>query len=83
MFNNQKFNLIPANINNKSFLLYSKYNPIRDSEAFAEEAYDENVESYFIYGFGLGYHINALEKLIAANDKKISFRKNSWNLNIY
>lgn len=80
MLNNQNFSLIPtkqsnmptiqATIDNKSFFLYSKYNPNRDSKAFAEEIYDENVEVYLIYGIGLGYHINALEELIKTNGKK-------------
>lgn len=60
---------IQADVDNKSFLLYSKYNPIRDSKAFAEEVYDENAEIYFIYGLGLGYHINELEDKINANSK--------------
>ncbi len=57
-------------IGNKSYLLYSKYNPTRDSKAFAEEFYDENIENYLIYGLGLGYHINELENLIKINGNK-------------
>lgn len=54
---------------NKKILLYSKYNPIRDSRAFAEETYDINTENYFIYGLGLGYHINELEDILIKQDK--------------
>ena len=35
---------IQATIEDKRFYLYSKYNPIRDSEAFAEEAYDKKYQ---------------------------------------
>lgn len=74
MLRNQSFNLIPTkvpkmptvqvNMGDKSFMLYSKYDPSRDSKAFAEEAYDENTENYIVYGLGLGYHISELEQLI-------------------
>lgn len=79
MLNNQNLNLITTKqpniptiqvtINNKSFFLYSKYDPNRDSKAFAEEVYDEDVETYLIYGLGLGYHIKELEDLINVNSK--------------
>lgn len=45
-------------IDGNKYLLYSKYNPTRDSKAFAEKHYSEHVENYLIYGLGLGYHIN-------------------------
>ena len=32
----------------KSYFLYSKYDPIRDSKIFAEEEYDENVDCYLV-----------------------------------
>lgn len=56
-------------IDNKTYMLYSKYNPIRDSQAFGEEYYDENIENYLVYGLGLGYHINELENLIIKSNK--------------
>ncbi len=78
MLNNQKLELIStkqrnmptiqATIDNKSYIFYSKYDPSRDSKAFAEEVYDKNIENYLIYGLGLGYHIGALEKLIKSKD---------------
>lgn len=60
---------VQANIDGKSYLLYSKYNPSRDSNVFAEEAYDESVKKYLVYGLGLGYHINELEDLVSGNCK--------------
>lgn len=76
---NHNFTLIPtrepsrptiqATIGDKSYLLYSKYNPRRDSEIFAEENYDTNGVNYFVYGLGLGYHINELENLIKLNNE--------------
>lgn len=79
MITNETYILIPtkqpnkptiqATLDNKNYLLYSKYNPTRDSQAFAEESYDENVENYLVYGLGLGYHINELEDLIITNSK--------------
>lgn len=35
-------------IDNKTYLLYSKYNPTRDSQVFAEESYDENIKNYLV-----------------------------------
>ncbi|NLY45154.1 MAG: motility associated factor glycosyltransferase family protein [Tissierella sp.] len=52
---------IQAILGEKSFYLYSKYDPMRDSNIFAEEEYDENVDNYLVYGLGLGYHIRQLE----------------------
>lgn len=61
---------IQATIEDKSYFIYSKYYPIRDSKIFAEECFDKNVGNYMVYGLGLGYHINELEDLIKANNKK-------------
>lgn len=58
---------VQAILGEKSFLLYSKYDPMRDSKIFAEEEYDESVDSYLVYGLGLGYHISQLEDLIKEN----------------
>ncbi|MFA7689035.1 MAG: 6-hydroxymethylpterin diphosphokinase MptE-like protein [Bacilli bacterium] len=62
---------IEANVEGKSLYLYSKYNPKRDSQAFAEAAYEKGVNNYLIYGLGLGYHINSLVKLIGNEDYHI------------
>jgi hypothetical protein len=92
MLNNQKLELIStkqpnmhtvkATIDNKSYLFYSKYDPNRDSKAFAEEIYDRNIENYLIYGLGLGYHINLLEDLINANGKSYHIYVIECNENI-
>lgn len=61
---------VQSTIGEKRILLYSKYNPTRDSKIFADEAYDGNAENYLIYGLGLGYHIYELENLLHINCKK-------------
>lgn len=80
MDNNTKYVLISTKetnrptvqviINYNKYLLYSKYNPTRDSKIFAEEFFDKNIENYLVYGLGLGYHINELEDLVIKVGKK-------------
>lgn len=55
---------IQANIAGKKLLLYSKYDPNRDSKAFADKVYEESVDNYLIYGLGLAYHVDALLELL-------------------
>lgn len=47
-----------------SSLMYSKYDPMREAEAWVEKLAEavDNVQHIFVYGFGLGYHV---ERLIA------------------
>jgi len=78
--NNHAYNIIETRISNmptikaiigdKSYFLYSKYDPIRDSKVFAEEEYDENIDCYLVYGLGFGYHIRQLEDLLKQNGRK-------------
>lgn len=74
---------IQANTGEKTILLYSKYNPNRDADAFAEEVYDEDTENYLIYGLGLGYHINSLEDRINAKGNKYHIYIIECNMDIY
>lgn len=77
--NNYKYNIINTKIPNmptvqavmgeKSYFLYSKYDPIRDSKIFAEEEYDKNIDQYLVYGLGFGYHITQLENLLNQNGR--------------
>lgn len=62
---------IEAEVEGKRIYLYSKYNPHRDSMAFAEGAYEKGVKNYLIYGLGLGYHIMSLVELIGEDDYHI------------
>ncbi|OEF97714.1 hypothetical protein BHF68_14035 [Desulfuribacillus alkaliarsenatis] len=50
----------------KEQLIHSKYNPIQEAEKFAN-AYVSNKKSYILYGFGLGYHVEALLNAIDVN----------------
>ena len=84
---------IKAEIENKTYFLYSKYNPDRDSQLFAEKNYDKDTKNYLVYGLGLGYHIIELENLVKQNQKHfhiyvvecnkdlINLVKNNINLN--
>lgn len=88
----QGMSTIQVTIGNNNYLLYSKYNPIKDSRAFAERCYDYSTENYLVYGLGLGYHINELENLIITkgrnyhiyvvecNSEILKLAKNSVNL---
>ncbi len=62
---------IEATIGGKKIYLYSKYDPNRDTLAFAESIYNEETKDYLIYGIGLGYHIDALVDLIHRDDYHI------------
>lgn len=74
---------IQSSIGDKKLLLYSKYDPSRDSKAFAEKVYDEEVSNYLIYGLGLAYHIEALEELIKNNNKNYHIYVVECNTEIY
>lgn len=51
-------------IGDEPYLLYSKYDPMREAEAWVEKLGEsvEKAQHVFVYGFGLGYHV---EQLIA------------------
>lgn len=40
--------------------LYSCYDPIKDVERFMDSQIEEEAESYCLFGFGLGYHVQYL-----------------------
>lgn len=62
---------IEAIIGERKIFLYSKYDPRKDSMAFAESVFSEGSKNYFIYGLGLGYHIQELINLIDMEDYHI------------
>ncbi len=50
--------------NEKQFYLHSKYNPIKEAETFITSWVTDEINHYIVYGFGLGYHIEAfLQKM--------------------
>lgn len=57
----------------KDSVLYvcSKIDPITEGNSWAEKEYLEDKELFIIYGLGLGYHINALAKLLKSNQRII------------
>lgn len=42
------------------YYLYSYYDPIRDVERFIDSQLDHKADTYCVFGFGLGYHIQYL-----------------------
>lgn len=50
------------------FFLHSKYNPRKEAEQFAKSQYTEN-HVHVLFGFGLGYIAEALEKKLNENDQ--------------
>lgn len=53
----------------REFYLNSRYAPVKEAERFAKEHYSTDVESFLLYGFGLGYHIREFLKLMNDNQK--------------
>jgi hypothetical protein len=47
----------------KSFYFHSNANPIKEGEAFANHYADDKYLDYLVFGFGMGYHVEALLKL--------------------
>lgn len=44
----------------KSISFHSRYDPAKDGLRLAESVFEPGPSSYLVYGFGLGYHIEAL-----------------------
>lgn len=47
---------------NSTNFLHSKYDPINEAKQIVDEYYCEDINTYVVYGFGLGYHIEELSK---------------------
>ena len=47
----------------KSFYLHSNHDPFEEALNFAKEYADTEIDTYVVYGFGLGYHIQALARM--------------------
>ena len=46
----------------RNIYLHSNVNPVSAAEEWIREVYDPNIRDYYIWGLGLGYHLNALFK---------------------
>lgn len=43
-----------------SFYLHSTINPTWESQQLIESIWDENIQQYFVWGMGMGYHVKSL-----------------------
>jgi len=48
--------------NKNNIYLHSNLNPISEAEEWVRTVYDPNIDVYYIWGLGLGYHLNAIYK---------------------
>lgn len=48
----------------RGFLLHSRYNPAKEAENFAGEKLKGQEKINFLYGFGLGYHVIEMQKIL-------------------
>ena len=55
----------------KQVLLHSSFNPVLEGRKFAEEQMREQKKVNFLYGFGLGYHVQAMVKILAEGNKLV------------
>ncbi|HOX27536.1 MAG TPA: DUF115 domain-containing protein [bacterium] len=53
----------------RSVLLHSKYDPIKEAERWAESSKAGKNKAVFVFGLGLGYHIEALLRIRADVEK--------------
>lgn len=64
---------------NKEIFLHSKYDPIKEAKAFADNIYSEDIELFFVIGLALGYHLHALAEMLSP-DQGIIVLENNENL---
>ncbi len=62
------------------FYMHSKYNPVSEAENFAKEQYKIEIGVHILYGFGMGYHINEISRLMKP-DSRLYILEN--NLNVF
>ncbi|WP_425448034.1 6-hydroxymethylpterin diphosphokinase MptE-like protein [Dethiothermospora halolimnae] len=63
-------------INNSQNFIHSKYNPRREAKRFANNQLKSREKTNIIYGFGLGYHIEEILKLLDNKNKLYVFELN-------
>lgn len=73
---------LKAQKNNTSWYLHSLYNPLLQAQLFAELNYSTDSE-IVIYGLGLGYHIQALLKLMNKQQKLFVIETNRVVYNLF
>lgn len=61
----------------RSIYLASKVDPIEEGEVWANFIYKEAIQTFIIYGLGLGYHVEALSKRLVRDQKIIVLESNS------
>lgn len=68
--------------NNKSFYLHSKYDVYKDAKRFASKFEKKSKDINILYGFGLGYHIKEILKVLKPNQKLfvLDLRKDIFEL---
>lgn len=55
----------------KRVFLHSSFNPVMEGQKFAEEQMREQKKENFLYGFGLGYHVQAIAERLAEGNRLI------------
>lgn len=55
----------------KEFYLHSRYNPQTEGEKFAQENMVNQKRTNFLFGFGMGYHVITISKLLAPENELI------------
>lgn len=57
----------------REFLLHSRYNPVKEAKSFAEEKLKGQEKINFLYGFGLGYHVMEMQKILPGDSRLYIF----------
>lgn len=53
----------------KSFYMHSKFDPVKEAARFAKEQFNPDSSKCIVYGFGLGYHILEIAKLLKSENR--------------
>lgn len=53
----------------REFFLSSKFAPAKEAERFVKEYNAEDIESFIVYGFGLGYHIREFLRSMGSSQR--------------
>lgn len=60
---------VQENCLEKEFFLHSRYNPQIEAEKFAQEKMQDQRKHNLLFGFGLGYHVLALNRRLASENE--------------
>jgi hypothetical protein len=60
---NLGLNTLKYESGSKSYYFHSNTNPIKEGESFANHYADDKCLDYLVFGFGMGYHVEALLQL--------------------